>query len=63
MQNSPVGPIVGDIGVSWVFSCADHDLLILVEEQEAWFVSIDVGVESEVVESVQRGGEDSLIRV
>lgn len=63
MQNSPVGPIVGEVRVSLVFSCADHDLLILVEEQEAWFVPVDVGVEGEVVESVQRGGEDSWIRV
>lgn len=63
MQNSPVGPIVGEVGVSRVFSCADHDLFIFIEEQEAWFVSVDMGVEGEVVESVQGGGEDSLIRV
>lgn len=63
MQNSPVGPIVGEVGVSRVFSCADHDLFIFIEEQEAWFVSVNMGVEGEVVEPVQRGGEDSLIRV
>lgn len=63
MQNGPVGPVVGEVGVSRVFSRANHNLLILVEEQEAWFVSVDVGVEGEVVESVQRRGEDSLISV
>lgn len=62
-KNSPVGSIVGEVRVSRVFSCADHNLFILVEEQEARLVPIDMGVEGEVVESVQRGGEDSLIRV
>lgn len=61
-QNRPVGPIVGEVGLGRVFSRADHNLLVLVEEQEAWFVPVDVGVEGEVVESIQRGGEDSLIR-
>lgn len=62
-QNSPVGPVVGEVRVSRVFSCADHNLLILVEEQEARLVSVDVGVEGEVVESVQWGSEDAFIRV
>lgn len=59
-QNRPVGPIVSEVRVGRVFGCADHNLLILVEQQEARFVPVDVGVESEVVESIQRGGEDSL---
>lgn len=46
-----------------MFGRADHDILVLIEEQEARFVPVDVGVEGEVVESIQRGGEDSLIRV